>query len=286
MKGFLAMALAMAPEFHARAGELSEPLYLAFTFDEELGCFGAERMPAFLEAAGVTPRIAIIGEPTGMMPINAHKGGMELVTHVRGAAAHASKPDNGVNAIFAASKIIGFIEQLAAECAGAPVPGSAFDPPHTTLSVGTIHGGEARNVIPEGCSFDWEIRAHPGTDPHELRLRVQRFVEEEVLPAMTAQNPGCEVVTEMLLDAPPLVATPESEAEALVARLWTNRPPSVVSFGTDGAFFQKAGLDTIVIGPGGMAQMHQPDEFITEEAMDEGLQFLERLLDEMSGRAT
>ena len=101
---------------------------------------------------------------------------------------------------------------------------------------------------------------------------------------MTARNPGCEVVTEMLLDAPPLVATPESEAEALVARLWTNRPPSVVSFGTDGAFFQKAELDTIVIGPGGMAQMHQPDEFITEEAMDEGLQFLERLLDEMSGR--
>ena len=101
---------------------------------------------------------------------------------------------------------------------------------------------------------------------------------------MTARNPGCEVVTEMLLDAPPLVATPNSEAEALVARLWTNRPPSVVSFGTDGAFFQKAGLDTIVIGPGGMAQMHQPDEFITEEAMDEGLQFLERLLDEMSGR--
>ena len=284
MKGFLAMALAMAPEFQARAGELSEPLYLAFTFDEELGCFGAERMPAFLEAAGVTPRIAIIGEPTGMTPINAHKGGMELVTHVRGAAAHASKPDNGVNAIFAASKIIGFIEQLAAECAGAPVAGSAFDPPHTTLSVGTIRGGEARNVIPEGCSFDWEIRAHPGADPHDLRRRVQRFVEEEVLPAMTARNPGCEVVTEMLLDAPPLVATSESEAEALVARLWTNRPPSVVSFGTDGAFFQKAGLDTIVIGPGGMAQMHQPDEFITEEAMDEGLQFLERLLDEMSGR--
>ena len=219
-----------------------------------------------------------------MTPINAHKGGMELVTHVRGAAAHASKPDNGVNAIFAASKIIGFIEQLAAECAGAPVAGSAFDPPHTTLSVGTIRGGEARNVIPEGCSFDWEIRAHPGADPHDLRRRVQRFVEEEVLPAMTARNPGCEVVTEMLLDAPPLVATPESEAEALVARLWTNRPPSVVSFGTDGAFFQKAGLDTIVIGPGGMAQMHQPDEFITEEAMDEGLQFLERLLDEMSGR--
>ncbi|MEC7440036.1 MAG: M20/M25/M40 family metallo-hydrolase, partial [Pseudomonadota bacterium] len=108
MKGFLAMALAMAQEFQARADKLNEPLYLAFTFDEELGCFGAERMPAFLEAAGVTPRIAIIGEPTGMMPINAHKGGMELVTHVRGAAAHASKPHNGVNAIFAASKIIGF----------------------------------------------------------------------------------------------------------------------------------------------------------------------------------
>lgn len=285
MKGFLAMALAMAPEFQARADDLTEPLYLAFTFDEEIGCFGAERMPAFLEAAGATPRIAIVGEPTGMTPINGHKGGMELVTHVRGAAGHASKPAQGVNAILAAARIIEFINETAAACADQPASGSVFDPPFTTLSVGTIRGGEARNIIPDSCSFDWEIRAHPGDDPHLVLDQVNRFIEDQVLPGMLAGNPACEVVTEMLSDVPPLAAKQGSEAAALISRLWTNQPPAVVSFGTDGAYFQEAGLDVIVIGPGGMAQMHQPDEFITEDAIDEGLLFLERLRDEMCGHS-
>jgi len=285
MKGFLAMALAQAPEFQARAGSLSEPLWLAFTFDEEIGCFGAERMPAFLAACGAAPRIAIIGEPTGMTPISGHKGGMELVTHIRGAPGHASKPAEGANAIYAASRMITFIEDLARDCAAAPHHGSPFDPPHSTLSVGTIRGGEARNVIPDSCSLDWEIRAYPGDDPHRLRRKVEAFVAAEILPALRAVDPGCDVVTEILCDVPPLVVPAESPAADLVARLWTNQTPGVVSFGTDGPFFQMAGLDTIIIGPGGMAQMHQPDEFITEDAIDEGLQFLGRLLDEMSGHS-
>jgi len=284
MKGFLAMALAQAPEFQARAGSLSEPLYLAFTFDEELGCFGAERMPAFLAASGAAPRIAIIGEPTGMVPINGHKGGMELVTHIRGAAGHASKPAEGANAVFAAARLVAFIEELERTCAAAPHDGSPFDPPHSTLSVGTIHGGEARNIIPDSCSLEWEIRAHPGDDPHRLRRQVEDYIASEILPGLRAAHPDCDVVTDMLCDVPPLEAR-EGPAAELVARLWTNRTPEVVSFGTDGPYFQAAGLDTIVIGPGGMAQMHQPDEFITEEAIDQGLYFLDRLLDEMSGRA-
>lgn len=283
MKGFLAMALATAPTFQARAEELHEPLYLAFTFDEEIGCFGAERMPAFLVREEATPRVAIVGEPTGMTPIDGHKGGMELVTHVRGAAGHASKPAQGVNAIFAAARIIDFINRTAAECAACPAADSPFDPPCTTLSVGTIRGGEARNIIPDSCSFDWEIRAHPGEDPHRVLDRVKSFVDSEVVPELRAANPGCEVVTEMLSDVPPLAAHDGSPATELIARLWTNQPPSVVSFGTDGAYFQQAGIDVIVMGPGGMAQMHQPDEFITEEAFDEGLLFLERLCDEMCG---
>ena len=286
MKGFLAMALAMAPEFQARAAALQEPLYLAFTFDEEIGCFGAERMPAFLARAGATPRIAIVGEPTGMTPINGHKGGMELVTHVRGVAGHAGKPGEGVNAILAAARIIGFINETAAACAAHPVAGSPFDPPFTTLSVGTIQGGEARNIIPHTCRFDWEIRAHPGDNPHHVLDQVTRFIADEVVPSMRKEHPACEVVTEMLSDVPPLAACDGSAAAALIARLWTNQPPSVVSFGTDGAHFQQAGLDVIVIGPGGTAQMHQPDEFITEEAMDEGLLFLGRLCDEMCGQGS
>jgi len=284
MKGFLAMALAMVPAFQARAAELVEPLYLAFTFDEEIGSFGAQRMPAFLAARALTPRIAIIGEPTGMQPFNGHKGIMELVTHIRGAAGHASRPDAGVNAIYVAARLVGFIEELAAECAASPAPGSPFDPPCSTLSVGTVAGGEARNIIAGECRMDWEIRAHPGQDPHQLFGQVMDFIDSELRPAMVAADPSCEITTRMLSDVPPLKAQSASPAAELVGRLWTNKPPQVVSFGTDGPFFQQAGMDTIVIGPGGMAQMHQPDEFITEQAIDQGLTFLDRLLADMTGR--
>ena len=286
MKGFLAMALAMVPAFQERAEQLAEPLYLAFTFDEEIGSFGAQRMPAFLAANGVAPRLAIIGEPTDMRPFDGHKGGMELVTHIRGAAGHASRPAAGVNAIYAAARLITFIEDLAAECAADPVPGSPFDPPCSTLSVGTVTGGEARNIIAGDCRVDWEIRALPGEDPHQLYRRVMAFIDNDLLPDMKAAtkaaDPGCVITTEMLSDVPPLQARTHSAAAELVGRLWTNEPPQVVSFGTDGPFFQQAGMDTIVIGPGGMAQMHQPDEFITEAAIDEGLTFLDRLLADMT----
>ena len=285
MKGFLAMALAMAPAFQERAAQLAEPLYLAFTFDEEIGSFGAQRMPACLAANGIAPRLAIIGEPTGMKPFNGHKGGMELVTHISGAAGHASRPDGGVNAIYAAARLITFIEDLAAECAASPVPGSPFDPPFSTLSVGTVTGGEARNIIAGDCHIDWEIRALPGQDPHHLFDQVMAFIDNDLLPAMKAGDAACEITTDMLSDVPPLVAQKPSAAADLVGRLWTNAPPQVVSFGTDGPFFQQAGMDVMVIGPGGMAQMHQPDEFITEAAIDEGLTFLDRLLAEMTGTA-
>ena len=283
MKGFLAMALAMVPAFQARAGDLVEPLYLAFTFDEEIGSFGAQRMPAFLAARSVTPRLAVIGEPTGMQPFNGHKGIMELVTHIRGAAGHASRPAAGVNAIYVAARLIGFIDGLAAECAASPMPGSPFDPPCSTLSVGTVTGGEARNIIAGECRIDWEIRALPGEDPHRLYDRVVKFIDSDLRPAMTAADPSCDITTWMLSDVPPLKAQSPSPAAELIGRLWTNEPPQVVSFGTDGPFFQQAGMDTIVIGPGGMAQMHQPDEFITELAIDQGLTFLDRLLAEMTG---
>lgn len=282
MKGFLAMALAMVPAFQERAEQLAEPLYLAFTFDEEIGSFGAQRMPAFLATKGVTPRLAIIGEPTGMRPFDGHKGGMELVTHIRGAAGHASRPAGGVNAIYTAARLIAFIEDLAAEYAARPVPGSPFEPPFSTLSVGTVAGGEARNIIAGDCRIDWEIRALPGESPHHIYDRVMEFIDRDLLPSMKAENPGCEITTEMLSDVPPLQARTPSAALELVGRLWTNASPQVVSFGTDGPFFQQAGMDTIVIGPGGMAQMHQPDEFITEAAMDEGLTFLDRLLADMT----
>ena len=284
MKGFIAMALAMVPDFMARAESLCEPLYLAFTFDEEIGCFGAELMPAFLKSQGIAPRIAVIGEPTGMQPINGHKGGMELVTHIRGLSGHASRPHNGVNAIYTAARLIAFIESLAAEYAANPKPGSPFDPPYSTLSVGTVGGGEARNIIAGDCRLDWEIRALPGDDPLQIYGRVMAFIDNELLPAMKAVDSRCVITTEMMSNVPPLGAKQNCAATTLISRLWTNEAPQVVSFGTDGPFFQQAGMDVVVIGPGEMAQMHRPDEYIAEQAVDEGLTFLDRLLNEMTSR--
>jgi acetylornithine deacetylase len=282
MKGFVAIALAMVPDIVAVKDKLRVPVHLAFTFDEEVGCFGSERMPAFLAHHGIAPEMAIIGEPTEMRPFIGHKGGMELTAEVIGTAGHASKPAGTVNAIYYAARLINFINQTAADIASRPDETSPFDPPYTSLSVGQIVGGEARNVIPASCRFDWEIRPLPLDDPHAVLARVQDFVDQVLVPEMQAISPDAGITNRIICDVPGMEARPHSVAAELIARLWTNETPDVVSFGTDGAYFQQAGMETIVFGPGGMAQMHQPDEFIEEAAVQQGLQFLDRVLDHLT----
>ena len=285
MKGFLAMALAMVPTFKAAEDSLQVPLHLAFTFDEEVGCFGSEQMPAFLAKHGIKPAMAVIGEPTEMRPFIGHKGGMELTTTVRGTAGHASKPAGTVNAIYYAAKLIDVIKEIAREKATTPDPDSPFNPPHTSLSVGVITGGEGRNIIPDSCVFDWEIRPLPGDDPLATLARIKTYAETKLVPEMQAIAPEAGIDFNMISNVPPMEARPDSVAAELVARLWTNETPDVVSFGTDGAYFQQAGMETIVFGPGGMAQMHQPDEYIECAAITEGLIFLDRLLGHMQDGA-
>ncbi len=283
MKGFIAIVLASLPDIMAQAGSLSMPLHVALSFDEETGFFGASQLPAFFDSIGLRAEVAIIGEPTSMQPFVEHKGGMELTTVVTGTSGHASQPAGMVNAVYYAARLIDFMRSCADNLAAAPIEGSPFNPPHTSLSVGAIRGGEARNIIPDRCEIDWEIRAHPGDDPHQYLGRVTDFITRGLVPEMMAIDPRAGIETHMLCDAPPLEARPDGPAANLVARLWTNETPQVVSFGTDAPFFQKAGMDTVIFGPGGMAQMHQPDEFITEAALVEGLQFIDRLAAYMRG---
>ncbi|HBP73516.1 MAG TPA: acetylornithine deacetylase, partial [Alphaproteobacteria bacterium] len=283
MKGFIAIVLASLPDIMAQADSLSMPLHVALSFDEETGFFGASQLPAFFDSIGLRAEIAIIGEPTNMQPFVGHKGGMELTTVVTGTSGHASQPAGTVNAVYYAARLVDFMRSCADDLAAAPIEGSPFNPPHTSLSVGVIRGGEARNIIPDRCEIDWEIRAHPGDDPHQYLGRVTDFITHGLVPEMTAIDPRAGIETHMLCDAPPLEARPDGPAANLVARLWTNETPQVVSFGTDAPFFQKAGMDTVIFGPGGMAQMHQPDEFITEAALVEGLQFIDRLAAYMRG---
>ena len=281
MKGFVAIALAMVPDFVAARDRLRVPVHLAFTFDEEVGCFGSARMPEFLDRHDISADMAIIGEPTEMRPFIGHKGGMELSAEVTGTSGHASKPAGKVNAIFYAARLIEFINQTARDIASRPDADSPFDPPYTSISVGLINGGEARNVIPAFCQFDWEIRPLPGDDPHSVLADIRAFANDVLVPEMRALSDEADITLTIISDVPGMEARPHSTAAELVARLWTNEEPGVVSFGTDGAYFQKAGMETIVFGPGGMAQMHQPNEYMEEAAVEQGLQFLDRVLDHL-----
>ena len=281
MKGFVAIALAMVPDFVAARDRLRVPVHLAFTFDEEVGCFGSARMPEFLDSHDISAEMAIIGEPTEMRPFIGHRGGMELSAEVTGTPGHASKPAGKVNAIFYAARLIEFINQTARDIASRPDADSPFDPPYTSISVGLINGGEARNVIPAFCQFEWEIRPLPGDDSHSVLADIRAFADDVLVPEMRALSDEADITLTIVSDVPGMEARPHSTAAELVARLWTNEEPGVVSFGTDGAYFQKAGMETIVFGPGGMAQMHQPDEYIEEAAVEQGLQFLDRVLDHL-----
>lgn len=279
MKGFLAVVLAMVPAFIESADQLSVPVHFAFTFDEEVGSFGAAQMPAFLDRIGIKPAIALIGEPTDMKPIIGHKGGLELTATIRGTAGHASDPRDKVNALYYAARLICYLDSKGQMLAATPRTGTPFDPPYTTISVGHVEGGEARNIVADHCRFLWEIRPLPDENPYVILAEVQDFVDKELVPNMRTVHPeaGIDLIVESW--CPGMQTCLTSPAVNLVSRLWTNDKPGVVSFGTDGGHFQAAGMETIVFGPGGVAQMHQPNEFIEIGALAEGLIFLDKLLE-------
>lgn len=276
MKGFLALVLALVPEAARR--EFKAPLHLAFTHDEETGCFGAPALIRQLPADATRPALAIVGEPTSMQVANRQKGCSFFRTRVVGRDGHSSAPDRGVNAIIAASEIIAEIARLAAEAKSRARPDSGFDPPHTTLSVGTIAGGTAVNIIARECSFDWDLRNIPDDDAAALKARVDRFIATDLLPRLRARFAEAAVETETIVAVPPLVAVKGSPAEALARRLTGANTTTTVSFATEAGLYQQAGIPAIVCGPGSIAVAHQPDEFITRDELADGAAFLDRLL--------
>ncbi len=282
MKGFLACILAMAPRFKAIEADLRTPLHFALTFDEEVGCYGAAQFRGFLDRLGIHPQIAIIGEPTEMKPYVGHKAIIELTTEIRGSSGHAADPRDKANALYFASRFISRIEEMARECARRPQRNSAFDPPFTTLNVGQITGGEGRNIIPDFCRFLWEIRPIPTDNGRSLLQDIQHWIDETLLPEMQAVDPESAIETIELADCPGMEARPNSSAMQLIGRLWTNAAPGVLSFSTDGGYFQQYGMETVVFGPGQMTQMHQPEEYILTSEIEECLEFLTRFSDYMT----
>ncbi|MFQ5985338.1 MAG: acetylornithine deacetylase, partial [Alphaproteobacteria bacterium] len=259
MKSFIAAGLALVPEFLRRG--LHTPVHLALTYDEEVGCIGVHGLIEQIREAGVRPRLAIIGEPTEMRVVNAHKGLRSFHTTVTGLEGHSSATHKGVSAIAIAAELIHHLTELAEEMKGRAAAASGFDPPYTTINVGTVSGGTAMNIIPKECGFVWEYRALPGDDADEVHTRFQRFADG-LISRMRAIAPGANIVTEDGGAVPGLVPEDGSPAESLAIALTGGNRSYKVSFGTEAGIFQGAGIPAVVCGPGSVNQAHKPDEFI------------------------
>ena len=278
MKGFLGICLALVPDM--AAARLARPIHLALSYDEEIGCLGAPRMIAEIGESLPRPDMVIIGEPTEMVVANAHKGTFGFHSAVVGHEAHSSATHRGVNAIIHAARMIEFLNRLAGELRDrAPEAGAGFEPPHTTISVGTIEGGTAVNIIPRDCSFRWEARLLPGEDLDEITGRLAAFVEADLLPEMHLVDPESGIEMEPLFAVPGLRPEPDSPAEALALRLAGSNRAGVVAFGTEGGLFQEAGIPTVICGPGSITQAHQPNEFIDLSQMAAGEVFVRGVID-------
>ncbi len=282
MKSFIAIALAAVPEMTQR--RLARPIHLAFTYDEEVGCLGVGGLIADVIANLPRPGMVIVGEPSSMRIVDAHKGCRVYRTCVTGRSAHSSRPQDGANALVAASRIAAFLADLQDELAAAAAPGSRFDPPHTTIGIGRIEGGTAANVIPERASLLWDLREVPDEDVEALLARVDGFVAERVLPELRRTVPESSVETEALARVPPMAPEPDGAADALVRGLTGDNESGAVSFCTEGGLFQEAGLSCVICGPGNIEQAHQPNEFIELEQVSAGIGFVDRLVDRLSVR--
>ena len=277
MKGFIACAMAFAPRF--AEAELARPLHFAFTYDEEVGCLGAQVMLDELVASGRKPGIAIIGEPTSMRLIEGHKGCCEYTTTFTGLEGHASQPDLGVNAIEYAVRYAARLREIGESLKGRAPKGSRFDPPWSTIQAGRIIGGAARNIIARHCALEWELRPVNALDFAFAKSNIEDYVASELLPRMKQVSPEADIVTEIIGEVVGLEPTSQSEAEALIRALTGDREPALcVSFGTEAGLFQQQGISTAICGPGSIQQAHKPNEYVALDQLDECLEMIGGLL--------
>ena len=275
MKGFIAASLAMAPRYAEL--ELTRPLHFAFTYDEETGCLGGQHLVRELVGHGIKPSVAIVGEPTDMRIIEGHKGCYEYETVFTGLEGHGSAPDRGVNAVEYAVRYISKLMELQAALKENAPQGNRFDPPWTTLQVGRINGGNARNTIAGVCTVDWEMRPVRNADAKFVKSGIEAYRDEVLLPAMRAVHPDADILTHVIGEVCGLEPADDNEARRIVSELVGDNDADVVSFGTEAGLFQEIGMSVVVCGPGSISQAHKPDEYIATEQLQRCLDMLEGL---------
>lgn len=265
MKGFVACMLAAVPDLKKYA--LKEPVHLLFTCDEEITCDGARHLMASLQAAKMLPDRCIVGEPSLLAPIVAHKGRFAVRVAFHGLPGHSSNPEAGRNALHAMGRAIALCADEAERLAREGRRVSGFEPAYTTMQVGVASGGSILNIIPEYASFDVEWRNVPGDDG-PIMFEALKEALRPLEHALTLENPSGGITYEQLCDLPPL-ALPMDHALTLETQQITGRNTAGhVSYGTEGGIYQRAGMDSIVCGPGDIAQAHRPDEFITRDQLE------------------
>jgi len=265
MKGFIACTLALAPYFASQ--NLKKPIHFSFTYDEETACQGAPIMIKELKKRNLNCSICIVGEPTSMKAIQAHKGCYEYSTHFTGLAGHGSAPDKGVNAVEYAIRFINKLMELREELKKREPKNSAFTPPYSTLQIGRIKGGLARNVIADQCVVDWELRPVVPEDGEFVNKSIETYVKNVLLPEMKKIYPKANIEKEIIGEIIGFTKEEKSDAVNLICNLTGDNSREVVSFGTEAGLFQEIGISTVVCGPGSIEQAHKIDEHVSFEQL-------------------
>jgi acetylornithine deacetylase len=276
MKGFDALALALVPA--ALEAGLTRPIHILLSYDEETTCLGVADTIARFGADLPRPGAVIVGEPTGMQVADAHKSVVTYNTSVHGHAAHSAKPMLGANAVMAAADLIAELNRIADAMVARGDASGRFDPPNTTVHVGVIEGGTARNILPKLCTFLWEFRGLPDLDMGEIPAQFEAACERVIRERLNRYGDYGRIETVEEVSVPGLAPDPGSEAERLALRLAGRNNTITVPYATEAGRFQRAGFPTVVCGPGSIDQAHQPDEFISLDELARGEAFMRRLV--------
>ena len=273
MKGFIACALAYAPIYSK--SDLDRDIHFSFTFDEETACQGAPILIEELKKRGIKNGICIIGEPTNMKIIDAHKGCYEYTTYFKGLAGHSSAPHKGVSAVEYASRYVNKLIELREKLKERTPKDSIFDPPHSTLSIGGIFGGIAHNVIADKCHVNWETRPVVKEDAVFLNQELDKYANEVLLPEMKKIFPNASIEKDIIGEIVGFDREEKSDACELISNLTGDNSRQVVSFGTEAGLFQEIGISTVVCGPGSIEQAHKIDEFIVLDELKKCINLLD-----------
>ena len=273
MKGFIACTLAYAPIYSKT--NLDRDIHFSFTFDEETACQGAPILIEELKKKGIKDGICIIGEPTNMKIIDAHKGCYEYTTYFEGLAGHSSAPHKGVSAVEYAARYVNKLIELRQKLIDRAPKDSIFDPPYSTLQIGGVFGGIAHNVIADKCHVNWETRPVVKEDGVFLNSELDKYANEVLLPEMRKIYPNSSIKKKIIGEIIGFDRDTKSDACELVSSLTGDNSREVVSFGTEAGLFQEIGISTVVCGPGSIEQAHKVDEYIVLDELKKCLNLLE-----------